>query len=186
MSHRTCQLPISQSARESLISSQDPPSGEVPSYLDDSRSESAVLQVHLYTLPLQHTLTCPILHSFCLLSLFTAHFFFLSHFVDLTILRCFPLHSSTTLEYVTNERPTKYFKPRAMNSPAVPFAEVWLVLLHLTPFILCTQSFTEVILRAGMRVCLLNRVYVGTPRVVLLNPRGFTSVIYGKNTGSSR
>lgn len=72
-----------------------------------------------------------------------------------------------------------------MNSPAVPSAEVWLVLLHLTPFILCTQCFTEVILCAGMHVCLLNRVYIGTPRVVWLNPRGFTSVIYGKKQGLS-
>lgn len=40
-----------------------PPSREVPSYLDDSRSESAILQVHSHTFPLQHTLTCPVLHS---------------------------------------------------------------------------------------------------------------------------
>lgn len=42
------------------------PGGEVPNYLDDSSSESGVLQVHSHTLPLQHTLTCAVLQTFSL------------------------------------------------------------------------------------------------------------------------
>lgn len=140
-----------------VLSSLRIPGREVPSYLDDSSSESGVFQVPLLTLPLQHTLTCPVLHL--------SH---LSCFCLIIIFDYFKLFSTAHM----NELPTEYFKPGVMYTPTVLSAEVWSVLLH---FSLKLYSVP-----VCMHACLLNRVYVGTPRVVWLNPRGFTSVIYGK------
>lgn len=94
------------------------PGREVPSYLDDSSSESGVFQVHSLTLSLQHTLTCPVLHL--------AHWHFESCFCLVMIFDYLKLFSTANL----NELPIEYFKPGVKNTAAVLSAEVWSVLLH--------------------------------------------------------